>query len=127
MFYQQFGVTLIVAILISAVNALTLSPALCALFLKSHNKHDEEGKSVLQKFYSRFNRGFKATTERYVASLAFLYRHKWLTVLILLVAGVGIWWAATTTPSGFVPNEDRGIIFVNVELPQGRPSIGPML
>ncbi|MEZ4794802.1 MAG: efflux RND transporter permease subunit [Flavobacteriaceae bacterium] len=118
-FYQQFGVTLIVAILISAVNALTLSPALCALFLKSHNKHDEEGKSVLQKFYSRFNRGFKATTERYVASLAFLYRHKWLTVLILLVAGVGIWWAATTTPSGFVPNEDRGIIFVNVELPPG--------
>jgi len=118
-FYEQFGVTLIVAILISAVNALTLSPALSALFLKSHNKHDEKKKSFVQNFYDGFNRGFKATTNRYGKSLSFLYKHKWITAAIILIAGVGIWWSANTTPSGFVPNEDRRIIFVNVELPAG--------
>lgn len=118
-FYEQFGVTLIVAILISAVNALTLSPALCALFLKSHDPQDEEKQGFLQKFYRRFNRGFKATTERYGKSLGFLYRHKWITMILLVLASIGIWWSAETTPTGFVPNEDRRIIFVNVELPAG--------
>ena len=118
-FYEQFGITLIVAILISAVNALTLSPALCALFLKGHDDHEDENKSFLQKFYDRFNAGFNATTERYGRSLAFLYKNKWITGLILVLSGVGIWWAANTTPTGFVPSEDRGIIFMNVELPAG--------
>ncbi|CAM1339278.1 efflux RND transporter permease subunit [Tenacibaculum aestuarii] len=118
-FYEQFGITLIVAILISAVNALTLSPALCALFLKGHDDHEDENKSFLQKFYDRFNAGFNATTERYGRSLAFLYKNKWVTGLILVLSGVGIWWAANTTPTGFVPSEDRGIIFMNVELPAG--------
>jgi len=118
-FYEQFGVTLIVAILISAVNALTLSPALCALLLKSHDESEHQGKSFLQKFYDKFNKGFEATTHRYGKSLAFLYRQKWITLGILILSGVGIWWAASTTPTGFVPNEDRGIVFVNVELPAG--------
>ncbi|WP_298996628.1 efflux RND transporter permease subunit [uncultured Tenacibaculum sp.] len=118
-FYEQFGITLIVAILISAVNALTLSPALCALFLKGHDDHEDENKSFLQKFYDRFNAGFNATTERYGRSLAFLYKNKWITGLMLVLSGVGIWWAANTTPTGFVPSEDRGIIFMNVELPAG--------
>ncbi|HBU76563.1 MAG TPA: hydrophobe/amphiphile efflux-1 family RND transporter [Muricauda sp.] len=121
-FYEQFGITLIVAILISAVNALTLSPALCALFLKGHDdEEDHEGqkKSFLQRFYDRFNKGFNATVTRYGNSLRFLYRNKWTTVLILLLSGVGIWWAANSTPTGFVPEEDRGIIFMNVELPAG--------
>nr|WP_299031095.1 efflux RND transporter permease subunit [uncultured Tenacibaculum sp.] len=118
-FYEQFGITLIVAILISAVNALTLSPALCALFLKGHDDHEDENKSFLQKFYDRFNAGFNATTERYGKSLAFLYKNKWITGLMLVLSGVGIWWAANTTPTGFVPSEDRGIIFMNVELPAG--------
>ncbi|WP_318345201.1 efflux RND transporter permease subunit [Flagellimonas baculiformis] len=120
-FYEQFGITLIVAILISAVNALTLSPALCALFLKGHDEEDHEGKkkSFLQRFYDRFNKGFNATVTRYGNSLRFLYRNKWATVLLLLLSGVGIWWAANSTPTGFVPEEDRGIIFMNVELPPG--------
>ena len=118
-FYEQFGVTLIVAILISAVNALTLSPALCALFLKGHDDHEHSNKSFLQKFYDKFNAGFNATTERYGKSLAFLYKNKWITGALLVLSGVGIWWAASTTPTGFVPNEDRGIVFMNVELPAG--------
>jgi HAE1 family hydrophobic/amphiphilic exporter-1 len=118
-FYEQFGVTLIVAILISAINALTLSPALCALFLKPHDEDAQEKKGFLQRFYRAFNRGFNATIQRYGRSLSFLYRQKWITVAILVLAGVGIWWSATTTPTGFVPTEDRGLIFINVELPAG--------
>ncbi len=119
-FYEQFGVTLIIAILISAVNALTLSPALCALLLKGH-KGDEElkGKSPLKRFYTLFNRGFNATVDRYGKSLQFLYKRKFVSVLLLIIAVVGIYWASTTTPTGFVPNEDRGIIFANIELPPG--------
>lgn len=117
-FYQQFGVTLIVAILISAVNALTLSPALCALFLKPHDETGEK-KGFLQRFYTAFNAGFEATINRYGRSLAFLYRHKWITVAILVFAVGGIFWASKTTPTGFVPDEDRGLVFVNMELPPG--------
>ncbi|MDN3492196.1 efflux RND transporter permease subunit [Winogradskyella bathintestinalis] len=119
-FYEQFGVTLIIAILISAVNALTLSPALCALLLKPH-KDDEElkNKNLLQRFYTVFNRGFNATIEKYGKSLQFLYKRKFVSVLLLIIAGVGIYWASATTPTGFVPDEDRGIIFANIELPPG--------
>ncbi|WP_179374571.1 efflux RND transporter permease subunit [Winogradskyella wichelsiae] len=119
-FYEQFGVTLIIAILISAVNALTLSPALCALLLKPH-KDDEaiKGKSPLKRFYALFNRGFNATVERYGRSLHFLYKRKFISAILLIIAVVGIYWAANTTPTGFVPNEDRGIIFANIELPAG--------
>ncbi|GER60473.1 efflux RND transporter permease subunit [Patiriisocius marinus] len=119
-FYEQFGVTLIIAILISAVNALTLSPALCALFLKSHNEDEElKSKGPLKRFYTLFNRGFNATINRYGRSLQFLYKRKWVPVLLLALAVVGIFYASKTTPTGFVPNEDRGIIFANIELPAG--------
>ncbi|WP_139957842.1 efflux RND transporter permease subunit [Flavicella sediminum] len=119
-FYEQFGVTLIIAILISAVNALTLSPALCALLLKTHHEDEElKSKGPLQRFYTLFNRGFNATIHKYGQSLQFLYKKKFISVILLLIAAVGIYWAATTTPTGFVPNEDRGIIFANVELPAG--------
>ena len=117
-FYEQFGVTLIVAILISAVNALTLSPALCALFLRKHNKHDEK-KGFLQLFYNAFNAAFNAISSRYIKSLSFLTKHKWVTVLALVIAGGTIWCTNSITPTGFVPTEDRGVIFVNMELPEG--------
>ena len=119
-FYEQFGVTLIIAILISAVNALTLSPALCALFLKSH-KEDEElkEKGPLKRFYILFNHGFNATVDRYGRSIQFLYNRKWIPVLLLALAIAGIFYASKTTPTGFVPSEDRGIIFANIELPAG--------
>jgi HAE1 family hydrophobic/amphiphilic exporter-1 len=125
-FYEQFGVTLIVAIVISAVNALTLSPALCALLLKPHPDEEElsEGekpkkKSFLKRFYAGFNSGFNAMTTKYGQSLGFLYRHKWINVVIILATVGGIWYASATTPTGFVPNEDRGLVFVNLELPPG--------
>ena len=118
-FYEQFGVTLMVAIAISAVNALTLSPALSALFLKPHQHDDTKRKNVLKRFFTAFNKGFKATTEHYVHSLKFLYRHKWVTVVILIASVVAIFWASSTTPKGFVPDEDRGLIFANIELPAG--------
>ncbi len=119
-FYQQFGVTLIVAIMISAVNALTLSPALCALFLKGHEKEEPgKKKKFSQRFFGAFNRGFDATVNRYGRSVHFLYRHKWVTALILLLAVGGIWWSSGQVRTGFVPDEDRGIVFINVELPAG--------
>ena len=117
-FYEQFGVTLIVAIAISALNALTLSPALCALFLKAHD-HSHVKKGFLNRFFRGFNVAFETTTKRYTRSLSFLYRHKWITAVILLASAAGIWWASTTTPTGFVPSEDRGMVFANVELPPG--------
>ena len=117
-FYEQFGVTLIVAIFISAVNALTLSPALCAIFLKSHDVEVQK-KNFLGRFFSKFNTAFDITTKKYVGSLGFLYRHKWITVVFLLVCTLGIVWASETTPTGFVPDEDRGLIFANIELPPG--------
>ncbi|HYG17450.1 MAG TPA: efflux RND transporter permease subunit, partial [Ohtaekwangia sp.] len=118
-FYEQFGVTLIVAIAISAVNALTLSPALCALFLKPHHNDPHKRKSYLQRFYGAFNTAFETTTNRYVRSLSFLYKHKWITAVVLIASLAGIWWAARTTPTGFVPTEDRGMVFTNIELPAG--------
>ena len=118
-FYEQFGVTLIVAIAISAVNALTLSPALCALLLKPHKDEEGKKKSFLQRFYSSFNIAFAVTTKKYGNSLVFLYKHKWITVVILLISVGSIFWAAFNTPTGFVPNEDRGMVFANIELPPG--------
>src|SRR5690625_1323128 len=117
-FYKQFGITLMIAIFISAVNALTLSPALCAVFLKPTNE-EESKKNVLQRFYSGFNRGFNATLDKYGKSLHFIFKHKWITPLVLVLAGLGIWWTSNQIPSGFIPDEDRGVIFANIELPVG--------
>lgn len=120
-FYQQFGITLIVAILISAVNALTLSPMLCALFLKPNAAHHKEYSQMnwLQKFFFKFNVAFKSATDRYGRSFVFLLRHKWATLVIFAVGGLFFWWANANMPSGFVPKEDRGIIFTDVSLPPG--------
>ncbi|MAZ26900.1 MAG: hydrophobe/amphiphile efflux-1 family RND transporter [Cytophagaceae bacterium] len=119
-FYEQFGITLIVAIGISAINALTLSPALCALFLKGHDeKEGSKKKNFMQRFFDAFNRGFKATINRYGRSVHFLYRNKWVTIIIFILAIGGIWWSSSSVKTGFVPDEDRGILFVNIELPAG--------
>ncbi|TXF79501.1 efflux RND transporter permease subunit [Chryseobacterium sp.] len=120
-FYQQFGITLIVAILISAVNALTLSPVLCSLFLKPNPAHHKEYRemNILQKFFYKFNAAFKTTTHRYGRLFIFLLRHKWVTLIIFAVGVLFFWWSNSTMPAGFVPKEDRGIIFTDVALPPG--------
>ena len=115
-FYKQFGVTLAIAIIISAVNALTLSPALAAIFLKTKNKEGKKQGSAKQ-FFTLFNTGFRAVTEKYVGTVTFLSRKKWIVITAILVFGCGLFILMKTTPSGFVPEEDMGTVFVNVSLP----------
>lgn len=119
-FYKQFGITLIVAIIISAVNALTLSPMLSALFLRNHKPAKAyNDKNFIQKFFYRFNIAFNTVTEKYGTLLAKLMHRKWLIIGLYLIAATTLFYISNSIPSGFVPNEDRGIIFVNVELPAG--------
>ena len=120
-FYKQFGITLIVAIGISAINALTLSPALCALLLKVPEEEEENGKKkgFVKRFFDAFNRSFDAMTNRYAKSFGFLLKHKWVTFVILGACGVLIYFASQTMPTGFVPSEDKGFVMANFELPQG--------
>ncbi|MDD3005428.1 efflux RND transporter permease subunit [Flavobacterium sp.] len=118
-FYQQFALTLAVAILISAINALTLSPALCALLLKPHKDGVHANKNLKDRFFIAFNANFDRMNNRYVQSLRFLGRKKIIAVTGLLVFSAITLFLFQTTPSGFIPNEDRGIIMADLTLPPG--------
>lgn len=118
-FYQQFGITLAVAILISAVNALTLSPALAALFLKPHSSEKGEKSNFMARFFKAFNIGFTVMTNKYTNTIGTLVKRKWITLALLLGFSVLAIFLFRSTPSGFVPDEDRGMIFVNVSMPPG--------
>ena len=122
-FYKQFAFTLATAILISAVNALTLSPALCALFLKNPHNGDAEGhiikKGFAGRFLNAFNAGFRATTNKYRQSIQFLIRQKWIALGGLIIIALGTFWMAKKAPSGFIPTEDQGFILYSVNLPPG--------
>ncbi|MRX38490.1 efflux RND transporter permease subunit [Flavobacterium sp. LC2016-23] len=115
-FYKQFGITLAVAIILSAINALTLSPALCALLLKPH-ADDHKHKSFIQRFYTSFNVAFDNVTERYKRSVSFLSVKKWIVLAAILIAGAALFYMMKTTPSAFVPAEDQGTVFANISLP----------
>ncbi|HEX8325995.1 MAG TPA: efflux RND transporter permease subunit [Hymenobacter sp.] len=115
-FYKQFGLTLAIAIVLSAVNALTLSPALCAIFLKPHQE-GEHKQNLLQRFYGAFNRGFEKTTDKYKRGVSFLIGRKWMTWAILLIFSGGFYYLMRTTPSAFVPNEDMGSVMADIALP----------
>lgn len=119
-FFKQFGLTLAIAILISAVNALTLSPALCALFLKAHDEEHKK-KGLIQRFYYNFNMMFNSATRKYKNSLHFLGKrgHRWITVAIIVVASVILFGIMKLLPTGFVPNEDSGGVIGFVTLPAG--------
>ncbi len=116
-FYKQFGLTLAIAIILSAVNALTLSPALCAIFLKPHK--DEHGKkqNLLQRFYTAFNTAFESTTQKYKRSVAFLSRRKWIPWLAVVAFSGLLYYLMETTPKSFVPDEDMGGIMADIALP----------
>lgn len=120
-FFQQFGLTLAISILISAVNALTLSPALCALFLKGHSDDHGKKKNFIQRFYYSFNIAFNAATQKYKSSLQFLGKrgHRWITVAIIAVASFALFFLMKMIPTGFVPNEDSGGVIAFVTLPPG--------
>ncbi len=76
-------------------------------------------KNFIQKFFYKFNIGFKTATDRYGRGFNFLIKHKWVTLVILIVTGGIIYWANGSMKKGFVPTEDRGIIFTDVQLPPG--------
>jgi HAE1 family hydrophobic/amphiphilic exporter-1 len=117
-FYKQFGVTLAVAILISAVNALTLSPALAALFLKpTADHHEHKKKNILQRFGTGFNAAYDAMTDKYSRAIEFLSFRKWIVIAAVILFAGGLWLIMKTTPSSFVPAEDMGKIFVSISLP----------
>jgi len=116
-FYKQFGITLAVAIVISAVNALTLSPALCALFLKPHTESSLHKRGFMQRFYASFNVAFDTMTIRYKKTANFFLGRKWIAIAMIILFSGGLWLLMKTTPTGFVPSEDMGRIFVDISLP----------
>lgn len=119
-FYRQFAFTLATAILISALNALTLSPALCALFLKNdHHTADGKKRGFARRFGDAFNAGFKSTTLRYSHAVGFLIRRKWIGLLGLLLVILAMVWMMKTTPSGFIPTEDQSFVLMSLNLPPG--------
>ena len=118
-FYKQFGVTLIIAIVISAVNALTLSPVLCSLFSKPHGDKEYEEKSAIGKFFHKFNIAFNAATFKYGQTFTFFLRHKWVTLVLFAIAGGGIYFANKNIQTGFVPNEDQGFILMDLSMIPG--------
>jgi HAE1 family hydrophobic/amphiphilic exporter-1 len=123
-FYRQFAFTLAIAIVISAVNALTLSPALAALFLKDvphddHHHGEEKPKNFKEKFFVGFNSGFTKLTNKYVNSLRFLIKFKWVSLGGLAVVILATFYLVKTTPTGFIPSEDQGFIAISMSMPAG--------
>jgi len=116
-FYRQFSLTLAFAIVISGINALTLTPALCALLLKpvAHHKKD----NLLNRFFRKFNTGFDKMNGRYQGLLWKMAGRKGLTVGLMFLFILLTWGTSAILPSGFIPTEDQGMIYVNVTTPQG--------
>ncbi len=122
-FYRQFALTLAIAIIISAVNALTLSPALAALFLKGNHHHTEgepaRKKTFKEKFFIGFNRGFDNLANKYLGSIRILIRYKWFSLgglaLVMLVTVLLV----NKTKTGFIPSEDQGFMAISVSMPAG--------
>lgn len=119
LFYQQFALTLAIAIVISAVNALTLSPALCAIFLKQHHPGTHEKMNFKDRFFAGFNASFNKLTFRYGKAILFLLKRKWVAAIIIVGFGCLFAWMSMTTPKGFIPDEDQSFIIVTANLAPG--------
>ncbi|MCY7356229.1 MAG: efflux RND transporter permease subunit, partial [Rudanella sp.] len=115
-FYRQFSLTLAIAIVISGVNALTLTPALCAILLRP--MHGEK-KGLLGPFFAHFNRGYDWLARRYQGLLSRIVSRKMVTWGLLAGFVLGTWGLATILPGGFIPTEDQGMLYVNVTTPPG--------
>lgn len=115
-FFKQFGITLAIAIILSAINALTLSPSLSALFLKPHSEEHIKHEYI-KKFYHGFNRVFESASKKYTNTVHYFSLHKLLAVIIIGVFALLLYLLMKTTPSSFVPNEDMGTIFATISLP----------
>ena len=113
--YKQFALTIAVAVVFSVINALTLSPALCAMLLKKPTP----GRGPIAKFFKLFNSAFDWVTSRYGAIVGGLTRKAARSMLLLVAVVVGIWMIGRVVPGGFIPDEDKGYLFVAVTLPEG--------
>jgi HAE1 family hydrophobic/amphiphilic exporter-1 len=111
--YQQFAVTIAISVLISAFNALSLSPALSALLLRPKKK----SKGPIGRFFDWFNRGYDRLTNRYIAICRFLIRKAALSLALLGAVAIAAGFLGKKLPSGFLPEEDQGFLYINVQLP----------
>lgn len=109
--YQQFAVAIATAVVFSAFNALTLSPSLCAIFLKNESETKPRG------FFKYFDQTLEWSKEKYISAVTFFSKYLWATVIAVLGAIALIFLGFKLTPSSFLPEEDQGIIFANVQLP----------
>jgi HAE1 family hydrophobic/amphiphilic exporter-1 len=118
-FYRQFSLTMAISIVLSGVTALTLTPALCAMFLK--NLHgDGHGKQTgMQKFFSGFNRWYDGLADRYKKLIGAIGNRSVITFSILLGFSVGAGLIGKSVPTGFIPEEDQGTIYANITTPSG--------
>ena len=119
-FYREFGVTMAVSIVISALNALTLSPALCAIFLKPHGK-DEEGKKLsrIDRFHAAFNVQYEKVNGRYQKIVEKIIGRQWISGIAVVVGIIALVLTMTFTKTGLVPDEDTGTLFAMVSMSPG--------
>lgn len=118
-FYTQFGITMAVAVGISGINALTLSPALCAMMLKPHDEHAGEGTSLMARFGKAYNTAFDALLHRYQRGVHFFVKRRWALWGTLILSIVAMVYLFSSTKTGLVPSEDQGTIMVNVTTAPG--------
>lgn len=120
-FYRQFGLTMAISIGLSAINALTLSPALCAIFLKPHQKEGEEAKkvSLVERFHIAFNTAYDTILKKYEKGVLFFIKRKVLAFGAVIASVVLLVFLMNLTPTGLVPNEDTGTIFAVVDMAPG--------
>ena len=119
-FYRQFGLTMAIAIGLSALNALTLSPALCAIFLKPHDEeHKEKKTTFISRFHTSFNAAYDSLLAKYKKQVVFFIQKKWLSFGIVAGCIAVLVFLMQVTPTGMVPNEDTGTIMGAVTLPPG--------
>ena len=118
-FYRQFGLTMAIAIGFSALNALTLSPALCAIFLKPHDEHGEKKSTFISRFHTGFNVAYDKMLKKYKNNVLFFIQKKWLSFGLVAGSIVLLIFFMKITPTGMVPNEDTGTIMGVVTLPPG--------
>lgn len=117
-FYRQFSLTLASAIVISGINALTLTPALCAIMLKSpHGK--KKNNNLLTRFFNGFNRWYNNTSGKYAVVVRTIANRRTLTIGLLVGSFAATWGMSSILPGGFIPTEDQGMIYVNVTTPPG--------
>lgn len=117
-FYRQFSITMAISIIISGVNALTLTPALCAIMLKNH-KHHPPKKNLLTRFFDGFNNYYNKISEKYRRVLSVFVNRRSVTFGVIIALSIGTWGVGKFLPTGFIPTEDQGTIYVNVTTPTG--------